>query len=1164
MAGSPTESDLPLSPLVQMYQSSALQPCGELPMFPTLTLRIPTSVAVFVGLLLTGLLSHSVFGQDTAELPAAGTRMLRNPDLHDGKIVFAHANDLWLVDREGGDALRLTSDEGNESNPKFSPDGKWIAFTGQYGGNSDVYVIPSQGGMPKRLTWHPGADTVQGWTNDGKVMFQSGRDGQPTRQYRFFTVSLQGGLPDPIALPQAYVGEMNADGSAIAYQENRLWDPEWRNYRGGQAKPISIVSTKTWDIVFAPWEGERHLSPVWLGDVVYYISERDYAANVWSYNPETKEHRQLTHHVNFDVKSIGSGDDRIVYEQGGYLHILNPVNAESKQLTIRIARDLNNVRPRWEDLSSRQIQDMQLSPTGQRAIFSARGDLFTVPLDKGSWRNLTRTSGVADRHPVWSPQGDQIAWFHDEGGEYRLVIADQFGEVIKKIEIPDATFFFNPTWSPDGTQLAFTDTDYRVLTVDTESGELHHVDTDRFAHPERSMNPVWSPDSRWLAYARRLDNQLRAIIVYDTQEKKAHQLTDGMADAISPVWDASGQYLYFLASTDYGLNTGWLDMTSYDRPVTRALYVAILSGETPSPFLPQSDEEAAEKDKDAQEDQEGEKPDTSDTSAADKGKAEGEGEKPSADEPKDSKSASDKNDKSPEVKIDFDNIAFRIIDAANFPTRNYVGLAPAPTDKVFVLEANEGSRGTKLLRYSLKDKKAEDFADDAGAVIISQDRKKILFSSGGSWKHADTSGSGKSAKSLSTSGLRVKVDPKAEWRQMLREGWRYMRDFLYVENVHGADWDKVWEDYSPWLDDIHHRSDFNHLLDMLSGEVSVGHSYVAGGDMPDLDNPQTGLLGVDLEAANGHYRITKIYSGESWNPGMTGPLAHPGMKVQVGDYLLAINGQEVTDQDNPYQILEGTSGRTISITLNEKPEKEGARDLNVVPTGSERQLRTAAWVEHNQRLVDELSEGRLAYVWLPNTGRGGYTYFNRMYFAQQDRQGAVIDERNNGGGSAADYIIEVLERELTGYFNSRAGDKRPFTQPMAGLYGPKVMVINESAGSGGDLLPYLFRFKKLGPLVGTRTWGGLVGTWDTPPLIDGGRFVAPRGGFFDVDGQWAVEGEGVAPDIEVRNDPRPVIEGKDPQLEAAVAKALELLKTQKVELKPEPAPPIRARRPEKK
>ncbi|MDH4045007.1 MAG: PDZ domain-containing protein [Gemmatimonadota bacterium] len=1069
---------------------------------------------------------------------AQGTRLLRDPDVSASGIVFVHANDLWLVGREGGDARRLTSAEGAETDPVFSPDGRWIAFTGQYAGNTDVYLVPTAGGEPRRLTWHPGADVVQGWTPDGKVLFQSGREGQPTRLWKFYTVSTDGGFPAPLALPQAYQGEMSADGQWLAYQEIGYWDPEWRNYRGGQAQPISVVSTRTWERTTPPWDGERQMAPVWLDGVVYYMSERDWASNVWSWNPRTGEEKQLTHHADFDVKSLGAGAGAVVYEQGGYLHELNPATGATRRLEINVAADLNWARPRWVDIEANDLRDARLSPTGARALFEYRGDLFTVPAENGSWRNITRSAGVADRHAVWSPDGKRIAWFNDQGGEYGLMVADQDGATPRRIDIPDPTFYFVPTWSPDGTRLAFTDTDYRVLVVEIASGKLTHVDTDRFAHPERSMNPVWSPDSRWVAYSRRLDNQLRAVFIHDTRSSDTRQLTDGMADAISPVWDASGKYLYFLASTNYGLNTGWLDMTSYDRPVTRTLYLAILKAGEPSPFLPKSDEE---------------------TNATDRPNARSKG------------SSTDTTDRAseqraPDVVIDFDGIAGRIVDAPNLPDRDYGELVNGPDGRVFVTETIPNERGVTLHRYTLKDRKAEKFLDGLTTVTPSHDRKKLLYRSGTTWAIADAGAAPpkEGGKRLALSGMRMLVEPRAEWAQMLRDGWRFMRDFLYVDNVHGAPWNDVWTWYQPWLDGVRHRSDFNHLLDMVSGEVAVGHSYVRGGDYPDLADPRTGLLGVDLEEIDGYYRITRIYTGEAWNPGLRGPLATPGMDVSEGDYLVAIDGRPLRSPTNPFLLLEGTAGRAITVSVNARPSLDGAREIVVEPVANEGQLRGWAWVEHNRRVVDEMSGGRLAYVWLPNTGQGGYTYFNRMYFAQQDRKGAVIDERNNGGGSAADYIIEVLNRPLTGYFNSRAGDRKPFTQPMAGLWGPKVMIINERSGSGGDLMPYLFRFRKVGPLIGTRTWGGLVGTWDTPPLLDGGRFVAPRGGFFDVEGRWAVEGEGVPPDIEIRNDPQPVIAGHDPQLERAVQETLRLLETEGVELKSEPPAPVRWRRPDRR
>ena len=1075
-----------------------------------------------------------------ADLDAQGTRMLRQPTVSQTHIAFVHANDIWLTGRDGGNARRLTSAEGAETDPAFSPDGDWIAFTGQYAGNTDVYVMPAMGGEPERLTWHPGADVVQGWTGDGKILFQSGREGHPTRLWQFFTVHPNGGFPEAVSEAQAYDGEMSRNGEWMAYQEIGYWDPEWRNYRGGQAQPIRVVSTGDWSLRSPTWEGERQMAPVWMDGVVYYMSERDWASNVWSFDPASGEERQHTFHTDFDVKSLGAGHGVVVYEQGGYLHELDPGSGSSRQLEVLVAGDMTWARPRWEDVPAAGLRDARLSPTGKRAIFEYRGELFTVPLEDGSWRNITGSPGVADRHAVWSPKGDKVAWFSDEGGEYGLMVADQDGANPRRIGIPDPTFFFVPTWSPDGTRLAFTDTDYRVLILEVESGDLTHVDTDRFAHPERSMNPVWSPDSRWICYSRRLDNQLRAVFVHDTRSGETHQLTDGMADAISPVWDESGKYLYFLGSNDYGLNTGWLDMTSFDHPVTRALFVALLQEGEPSPFLPKSDEESSA----SGEEEEGEDA---------PGQSGGSGE-------------DEAGGGAPPVVIDFEGISRRILDAPGLPLRNYAGLVEGPEGKIFVAETVPNARGLTLHRYTLDDAEAEEFLTGVLSATASFDRKKLLIRAGAGWKVADTGGGPpqNGGEGLSTDGIRIQVDPKAEYAQMLRDGWRFMRDFLYVDNAHGAPWDEVWDWYSPWLEHVNHRSDFNQLLDMLSGEIAVGHSYVRGGDYPDLESPRTGLLGANLREVDGFYRIDKILSMEESTVGMESPLAIPGLGVEDGDFILAIDGRALRPPTNPFMLLEGTAGRTIVLTVNDEPTFTGARDVVIRPVGNEGQLRTMAWVVKNQKKVDELSGGRLAYVWLPNTGTGGYAYFNRMYFAQQHKEGAVIDERNNGGGSAADYIIDVMARELTGYFNSRAGDRKPFTQPMAGLWGPKVMIINERAGSGGDLMPYLFRFREVGPLVGTRTWGGLVGTWDTPPLIDGGRFVAPRGGFFDVDGEWAVEAEGVAPDIEVSFDPVAHVRGEDPQLEAAVQEALRLLQTEGVELKPEPAAPIRWRRPNRR
>ncbi len=1063
------------------------------------------------------------FSISLKESTAQGTMLLRQPDISNSHVVFVYANDLWIVDKEGGSAKRLTSNIGGETRPHFSPDGSMIAFSGQYDGNADVYVIPSEGGEPKRLTWHPSADNVTGWTPKGEVLFTSGREGHPTQESKFFTIHPDGGNPKELAIPRAVDGQISNDGRTIAYQQISFWDPEWRNHRGGQAKPIWIVDTRNYNLKMTPrTDGERHTSPVWLDGVVYYLSERDFANNIWSFDPKSNQERQITFHADFDVKNIESGGGLLVYEQGGHLHTLNPATGNSQQLEINVAGDMNWGRPRWVNASPFQLLNAHISPTGKRAIFEFRGDIITVPKKEGNWRNLTSTSRYADRSPVWSPKGDKVAWFSDQSGEYELMITDQMGlEEPKVITLPNQTFYFRPQWSPDGNYIAYTDTDYSMWYVNVESGEAKKVDTDRFAHPNRSLNPEWSPDSKWIAYVQQQPNQFKAVKVHNVETGQTLQLTDHMADAISPVWDESGDYLYFLASTNYGMASGWLDMSSFNMPVTRTPYVIVLSKNGKSPFLPQSDDEPVDEDK------------------------------------KEEK-------KDVEVVIDVDGIAERTV-AVRVPSRNYTQMMPGPKGHFFYTEAVQ-NQGTKLHRYSLKDRKSVAYLPSISFGVVSADRNNLLYRSGNSWGIISTKGGPKKSGDgrLNVSGIRVKVDPTEEAKQILKEGWRYMRDFLYVDNTHGAPWDDVWSWYSPWVEHVRHRSDLNYIVDIISGEIAVGHSYVSGGDYPSITNDRVGLLGADYAMERNGVRIEKIYDGESWNPNLTAPLAIPGIGINEGDYILEVDGQEVSVNQNFYSYFQGTSNRQVTLLVNDRPRKEGARKVTVSTITNEAGLRRFDWIEGNRKKVDDLSGGKLAYVYVPNTGGAGYSYFNRYYFAQQHKKGAVIDERNNGGGSAADHMVDVMARKLHGYFNSRVEGNTAFPSPSAGIWGPKVMIINERAGSGGDLLPFMFRQMEIGPLIGTLTWGGLVGTWDTPRFIDNGRMVAPRGGFYNVDGEWDVEGIGIAPDIEVEQLPKLVINGGDPQLEAAVKEAMRLLETEEVTLKPEPPAPIRYKRPVKK
>ncbi len=1057
----------------------------------------------------------------TFSLFSQGTMLLRQPSVSDANIVFVHANDLWVVDRGGGDARRLTTSEGAESFPHFSQDGKWIAFSGQYDGNTDVFVVPLEGGEPKRLTYHPGADVVQGWTPEGDVLFRSARKAHPTRLNKFYSVSVNGEFPKELPIPRIAFGEISPDGNHVAYTPITSWDAEWRNYRGGQAMPIWILNLKTNELVRTPQpDKERQLDPVWHKGDVYFLSENDYTSNIWSFDLETKEYKQITFHTQFDTKSLDACDDMIVYEQGGYLHSLIPETGERKQLEINVKGDLNWARERWENVSGRQLQNASLSPKGKRALFEYRGEIFSVPKENGSWRNISKST-FADRYPVWSPDGQQIAWFSDRSGEYKMIISDQYGSSVQKtITLPNPTFYFRPAWSPDGKYISYTDTDFNLWVLELATGNSKKADTERYAHPNRSLNPVWSPDSKWIAYVKLTDAQFKVVKTYNVESKKIIAISDQMADALPPVWDASGKYLYFLASTNWGLNTGWLDMSSYNIPVTRGLYAAVLSENDKSPLTPKSDEEESEK---------------------------------------------EEEEKSDEVIVQIDDNPLARIVALDMPLRNYTGLVAGPKNTVFVSENVPNEDGTVFHKYNLEKLESSEFMSGIQFATTSQDRKKLLYRKGGSWGIVETSGkSQKSSEGRLTIDIKMKIDPKQEWQQIYREAWRYQRDFLYVNNTHGAPWNDIYQWYKPWVDHVKHRQDMNYIVDILGGEIAVGHSYTRGGDFPDIDRVPVGLLGADYEIKNGFYQISKIYSGENWNPNLQAPLDYPGLEVNEGDYLLEVNGTKLDASVNIYQLFEQTGGKTTQIKTSRSTNLANAKSSYVVPITNEYGLRSRNWIESNRRYVEEQTDGKIGYTYVPNTGGGGYTSFNRYYFAQQDKQGMIVDERNNGGGSAADYMADVMNRKLYGYFNSKVGDHKPWTTPMSAVWGPKVMIINERAGSGGDLLPYLFRAMDIGTLVGTRTWGGLVGTWDTPLFIDGGRMVAPRGGFFDVNGEWAVEGEGVAPDIEVIQEPKLVLEGKDPQLDAAIKEVLRKLESERVELKPEPAPPIRSRRAEKK
>ncbi len=1041
------------------------------------------------------------------------TRLLRSPTISATQIAFTYANNVWVVERGGGVARRVTSFQGQTTNPHFSPDGKWIAFTGEYAGNADVYIVAAEGGEPRRLTWHPGADTVQGWTPDGKnVMFASGRaSAAPSAAPRFWTVPLEGGVEQPMTLPRAYQGKVSADGSHIAYRLNNSWDEERRNYRGGQNRPIWIVDTKTYDLVTPPWTDSKDVDPVWVGDSVYFLSDRDGVANVWSFEPRAKKLTQVTRFTDFDVKALDSGAGAIVFEQAGYIHELDPKSGKSSVVNIRATGDFPWMMPRWEDVTGR-ITSIVLSPTGKRIAAEARGEIFTIPAEKGDVRNLSHSSGSAERDPAWSPDGKYLSYFSDKSGEYKLVLETPDGLTPpREIALDKPAHYYTPSWSPDSKKIVFTDTNLHVWVLDVESGKAKIVGQDPWMVPQRTLNPVWSPDSKWIAYASRLKSLYHAVFVSNVDTGETKQVTDGLADAVWPAWDASGKYLWFLASTDFGLRSQWLDMTSYDREENFGLYLAVLKRGEPSPLLPESDEDAGV----------GSRPPTSgqtpNACTARRGGGAAAGGDANQDQPADQPAGPARPRTPATVQIDFDGLQQRIISVDGVPERQYSDLRAAVGGTVFYLEATPGGDGrggggggSALQRYRVNDRRASTFVNGVAEYDLSADGCKLLYRTGGGGGRGrgapggapvvnlflvDSGSPPQAGQGRVNATLRMYLEPKEEFKQIFNEGWRNQRDYLYVPNTHGADWPKMKEMYGQLLPYVNHRADLNYLLDNMGAEIAIGHSYVRGGDMPELPPSIGGLLGADFTIDNGRYKIAKIYDTESWNPELRAPLAAPGVTVSAGDYIVAINGVELKAPDNIYRLLDGTSGRQTAIAVNSKPVMDGARVVTVVPVPSEQTLRTRAWVESNRRLVDKMSNGQLAYVYLPNTGQPGYSSFNRYYFAQQDKVGAIIDERYNGGGSAADYIVDLLQRQFDGYFNNVAGDRYPFTSPSAGIWGPKVMIVNEMAGSGGDLMPYMFKLRKIGPLVGKRTWGGLVHTADTPTFVDGGSMIAPAAAF---------------------------------------------------------------------
>ena len=1069
--------------------------------------------------------------------------LAQKPALGRTQIVFVYAGDLWRVPREGGAAQRLTTSPGVETNPAFSPDGAWIAFTGEYDGNVDVFIMPAEGGEPRRLTWHPASDVVLGWTPDGKaVLFTSGRTAY-SRFSELFTVGIEGGLSERLPLPMGYEGSFSPGGKRIAYVPLRRAFSVWKRYRGGTATPVWIADLADSSIVKIPRTDSNDYEPMWFGDKVFFLSDRDGPVTLFSYDVNTKELTRALKNDGLDLKSASAGPGGIVYEQFGSLHLYDPASGKTSPIPVSIAGDMLEVRDKFVNVGD-DLSSPSLSPNAARAAFEARGEIITVPAEKGDFRNLTNTPGAMERYPAWSPDGQKIAYFSDESGEYVLHIRDQkgSGEVVRIALEKNPSFYFAPLWSPDNKKIAYADCHLNLWYVDIEKNKPVKVDTDRFYGGASGRAPNWSPDSKWLAYSKRLPNYLGAIFLYSLENGETSQVTDGMSDARLPVFDPGGKYLYFTASTDSGASLQ-PDIHSIFRDVTSSVYLAVLDKSEPTPFLPESDEEKAkdkpEKEPEETDKKEGEKGEKTDTQAEAKPKK---GEKP---------------DKEVKVKIDLDGILQRIL-AVPLPARNYIDLQTGESGTLLAAASEPpppGSffpQGASVHRFDLKERRADVVISGINAFEMARNGKKYLYSRRGRWSIGTLkpmppagapgpppSAGGDADKSMPTQNIQIKVKPRQEWRQMYREIWRIEREFFYDPNLHGLDLKEVQKKYAPFVEAVASRADLNYLFAEMLGEMTVGHLGVGGGDIPRADRVPTGLLGADYVVENGRYRFARVYSGENWNPQFQAPLTQPGVNVKTGEYLLAVDGREIAGTDNVYRFFEAKTGKQVVLTVGPEPKMERTREVTVVPISSETSLRNFAWIEANRRYVDRVTKGKVAYVYMPDTAFGGYTYFNRYFYAQVGREGLIVDERFNGGGMLATDIIERFQRKLMSLVATRDGEDE--VQPQGAIFGPKVMLINEFAGSGGDAMPWYFRRGKVGPLVGKRTWGGLVGRAGAPRLLDGGYVSSPSSGVWSPDGHWIAENIGVPPDVEVELDPALVRQGKDPQLDKAIEIVLDEL-----------------------
>ena len=1033
-------------------------------------------------------------------IDTSDTRLLSQPAVSQQHVAFIYAEDLWIAEKDGSHPRRLTMDYGVESNPVFSPDGTLIAFNAQYDGNTDVFVVPVSGGVPKRLTWHPYPDLVRDFSPDGKqVLFASQRNIFSSRYFQLFTVDVETGKEIQLPVPNAFWASYSPDGEFIAYTPIMDRFNQWKHYRGGTICRIWLYGQKDHAVLEIPKPegGSNDTQPVWIGDKVYFRSDREGEFNLYKFDPDSKEVEKLTDFMDFHVANISGSGEEIIFEQAGYLHLFNISNRTSKRISIGIATDLLEHRERFVS-GSEHIRSENISPSGARMVVDYRGEIVTIPTKKGDPFNLTNTPGTHEKFPSWSPDGKMIAYFSDEDGEYALHVhfQNERGN-IRKFSLDGSGFYAHINWSPDSKKLCYVDNSRTLFLLDITTGNSTKIVSDKVYVPGeiRELFGSWSADSDWISYTSVSETNFETAFLYSVAENKSYPVSDGLSNVTDPVFDPSGKYLYMFASTDAGPVVNWFDLSNQDMNLTYNLYLVTLLKETKSPFAKENDTEETEK-----------------------------------------KDEKEKVEIPPAVRIDWAGLTNRMVNIP-IPPGKYSHLQVPKEGKLYFLSNKAGESTLQL--YDLKERKSEDIMAADNFYIASQG-EKILYKRKGKWGLTETGKKPEPDAMINTDQVQVKITPLDEWPNIFEEAWRVNRDYFYDPGMHGVDWDEMKKKYAVFLPHLSCKSDLYKVMEWMFSELAVGHHRFGstGDKLHATKNIEGGLLGADYVVANNRYRIKKIYGGLNWTPELRSPLTEPGVEIEVGDFILEVNGKEVTADDNFYKFFENSAGKITELLISPTTDKSNARKVTVTPLASEAALRNRDWVEGNIRTVHEATNGRVAYVYEPNTTTLGHEYFKRYFFPQADKEAIIVDERFNGGGQLADYYIDILKKPVQSYWNYRYGKDQK--APNASIQGPKVLITDETAGSGGDYFPYLFRKAGLGTIIGKRTWGGLVGVLGFPEFIDGGSVTAPNLAFYDERG-FAIENVGVSPDIEVEQWPSEVIKGKDPQLEKAIEVILKQL-----------------------